>query len=87
MNDSTKSCNIAVGVAEICVDRCNQAVETGCFVKAGVLVGLVCQVTTLKECVRRFSEVPMSVARASRDWACQIWRCGWCGRLCVSGYV
>jgi hypothetical protein len=29
-------------------------------VKSGVLVDLVCLKTTLKECVRRFSEVPAS---------------------------
>jgi hypothetical protein len=47
-----------------------QSVELDACVKAGVVVDLVCLMTTLKECVRRFREVSLrkSVARASREF-------------------
>jgi hypothetical protein len=37
-----------------------QFVETGCMCKGGVLVDLMCLMTTVKECVKCFSEVPAS---------------------------
>ena len=54
-------------------------------VKARVLVDLVCLMTTLKECVRRFFEVPASQwLEQAGNWTCQKLRCGMC---CVSCYV
>jgi hypothetical protein len=41
-------------------------------VKAGVLVDLMCLMLTLKECVRRFNEVPASQwLEQAENWACQ----------------
>jgi hypothetical protein len=66
------------------VTRCFRQFVDAC-VKAGVLVDPVCLMTTLKECVRRFSEVPASQwLEQARNWACQKWRCG---RCCIGGYV
>jgi hypothetical protein len=48
-----------------------QFVETGCLCKGRRPVDLVCLMTTLKECVRRFSEFPASLwLEQAGNWAC-----------------